>query len=37
MALPYIWFYIQEEKSVIDVIDVFWASFPILMLKETNL
>jgi hypothetical protein len=28
MALPYIWFYMQEEKSIIDVIDVlFWLHF----------
>jgi hypothetical protein len=28
MALPYIWFYMQEEKSIIDMIDVFfWLHF----------
>jgi hypothetical protein len=28
MALPYIWFYMQEEKSIIDVIDVlYWLHF----------
>jgi hypothetical protein len=37
MALAYIWFYMQEEKSIIDVIDVSLASFPTHMLKETKL
>jgi hypothetical protein len=37
MALPYIWFYMQEEKSIVDVIDVFLASFLIHILKEAKL
>ncbi len=37
MALPYIWFYVQEEKSIIDAIDIFLASFFIHILKEAKL
>jgi hypothetical protein len=37
MAMTYIWFYLQEEKSIIDVIDVSSASFPTHILKETKL
>jgi hypothetical protein len=37
MALAYIWFSMQEEKSIIDVIDVSLTSFPTHILKETKI
>jgi hypothetical protein len=37
IALPYIWFYMQEEKSIIDVIDTFLGSFLTHILNEAKL
>jgi hypothetical protein len=37
MALPYIWFYMQEEKSIIDMIDVFsWLHFLLIYKKKQS-
>jgi hypothetical protein len=37
MTLSYMWFYMQKEKSIVDVIDVYLVSFPTHRLKETKL